>query len=68
MMEVIKNALNLPKKRADEVMTAIKKVKMISEDQPVASTFLNHQYDKGYSRLPVHAKDDCNRVRENLKK
>ncbi|KAF1768405.1 hypothetical protein GCK72_000217 [Caenorhabditis remanei] len=62
MMEVIKNALNLPKKRADEVMTAIKKVKMISEDQPVASTFLNHQYDKGFSRLPVHAKDDCNRI------
>ncbi|EGT38847.1 hypothetical protein CAEBREN_23685 [Caenorhabditis brenneri] len=62
MMNVVQKTLELRKKRAEDVMTPIEKVKMISDTQPVTQSFLMTAYEKGHSRLPVYEKDNTNKI------
>ncbi|CAO4361400.1 unnamed protein product [Caenorhabditis nigoni] len=62
MMNVVQRALDLRKKRAEDVMTPITEVEVISEDMVITKEFLTDSFDRGFSRLPVHDKDNENKI------
>lgn len=62
MMNVVKKTVDLRQKRAEDVMTPIEKVTMISDSQPVTEEFLKVVSRKGHSSLPVYKHGDVNKV------
>uniref|UniRef100_A0A1I7UJI4 Metal transporter n=1 Tax=Caenorhabditis tropicalis TaxID=1561998 RepID=A0A1I7UJI4_9PELO len=62
MMNVVQKTLALRKKRAEDVMTPIARVGMISDTQAVTQDFLTAAYENGHSRLPVYENKNINKI------